>query len=78
VEIGYEVQEGRRRQGHASEAARALIEWCIQQPEEKAVRARTLKQNQPSQRMLKQLGFERLGPQRDPHLGEMIVWEVQR
>lgn len=76
VEIGYEVQGGYRRRGYASEAAKALIDWCFQQPEVKAVRARTLRQNEPSQQMLQQLGFTRLGPQRDPTLGEMIVWEV--
>jgi ribosomal-protein-alanine N-acetyltransferase len=75
VEIGYEVQQAFRRKGYASEAAQALISWCFEQPEVKAVHARTLKQNEASKQMLQQLGFRRLGPQRDPLLGEMIVWE---
>jgi ribosomal-protein-alanine N-acetyltransferase len=76
VEIGYEVQQAFRRKGYASEAARALIGWCFEQQEVKVVHARTLKQNEPSQQMLQQVGFKRLGPQRDPRLGEMIVWEL--
>ena len=76
VEIGYEVQQVFRREGYASEAATALIEWCFADATVTAVRARTLKQNEPSQQMLRQLGFKRIGPQRDPVLGEMIVWEI--
>lgn len=76
VEIGYEVVAAHRRQGLASEAARALIGWCFEQPDVTGVRARTLKQAEASQEMLKKLGFTRKGPQRDPELGEMIVWEI--
>jgi [ribosomal protein S5]-alanine N-acetyltransferase len=76
VEIGYEIQQAYRREGYATEAANALIGWCFEQPEVSAVRARTLKQNEASKQMLTQLGFKRVGPQRDPVLGEMIVWEL--
>lgn len=75
VEIGYEVVEQQRRNGYATEAARALLAWCFAQPQVKAVRARTLPDNQISAHMLQRLGFHRLGPQRDASLGEMIVWE---
>jgi ribosomal-protein-alanine N-acetyltransferase len=75
VEIGYEVVRAHRRQGIAGEAATALINWCWKQ-DVKAVRARTLKHAEASREMLKKLGFARLGPQRDPVLGEMVVWEI--
>lgn len=75
VEIGYEVVEAQRRQGYATEAAHALLAWCFRQPPVKAVLARTLPHNEISAHMLQRLGFERLGPQRDASLGEMIVWE---
>ncbi|MCB9932193.1 MAG: GNAT family N-acetyltransferase [Planctomycetes bacterium] len=76
VELGYEIVESQRRKGYATEAARALLDWCFAQPEVKAVRARTLPDNKVSAHMLERLGFKRLGPQRDTNLGEMIVWEL--
>ena len=76
VEVGYEIEQDFRRKGYASEAVRALAAWCAAQPEVEAVQARTLRQNEVSQAMLAKLGFKRLGPQRDPQLGEMIVWEL--
>lgn len=76
VEVGYEIEQGYRRKGYASEAVRTLAAWCFKQPEVKAVRARTLRQNEVSQAMLTKLGFTRLGPQRDERLGEMIVFEL--
>jgi [ribosomal protein S5]-alanine N-acetyltransferase len=75
VEIGFEVVPHFRRKGIASEAARELLGWCFKQVGVKAVRARTLKGNEISQALLGKLGFTRLGPQRDPQLGEMIVFE---
>lgn len=75
VEIGYEVVESQRRRGFAAEAAQALLGWCFRQPQVKAVLARTLPHNEISAHMLQRLGFNRLGPQRDASLGEMIVWE---
>lgn len=77
VEIGYEVVPEFRRRGVASAAARALLGWCFEQPGVTAVRARTLKGNTVSQHMLKRLGFARIGPERDPELGEMIAWEYR-
>ncbi|MEZ5992692.1 MAG: GNAT family N-acetyltransferase [Planctomycetota bacterium] len=77
VEVGYEIEQAYRRKGYASEAVKALQEWCFSQPGVKGVRARTLKQNEISQAMLRKLGFKRLGPQRDPNLGEMIVWQTE-
>lgn len=75
VEVGYEVVEAQRRRGIATEAAHALLAWCFRQPPVKAVLARTLPHNEISAHMLQRLGFNRLGPQRDASLGEMIVWE---
>ncbi|MCC7508146.1 MAG: GNAT family N-acetyltransferase [Planctomycetes bacterium] len=77
VEIGYEVLPEYRRRGVASAAARALLEWCFETAHVKAVRARTLKGNTVSQHMLKRLGFARIGPERDPELGEMVAWEFR-
>jgi RimJ/RimL family protein N-acetyltransferase len=39
------------------------------------MQARTLPGNRISAHMLKRMGFAKLGPQRDPTLGELIVWE---
>ena len=75
VEIGYEIEQGYRRKGYASEAARALIEWSLRQPDVKAVRARTMPQNEISQAMLRKLGFEHIGESIDANLGTVMLWE---
>ena len=77
VEIGYEVLPEFRRRGVASAAERELLAWCFGQARVSAVRARTLNGNTVSQHMLKRLGFARIGPERDPELGEMVVWEIR-
>lgn len=77
VEVGYEIAPQYRRRGIAGEALRAVIGWCLKQPGVQAMQARTLPDNKVSAHMLKAMGFERLGPQRDPVMGELIVWELE-
>lgn len=76
VEVGYEIAPQFRRKGIASEALRGVIGWCLKQPGVNAIQARTLPDNNLSAHMLKGIGFDRLGPQRDPAMGELIVWEL--
>src|SRR6185437_5423785 len=37
IEIGYSVTPARRRRGYATEAARAILDWALRQPEVKVL-----------------------------------------
>ncbi len=57
VEIGYGIDAAVRRQGYTTEAAAALVNWALTQPECHAVVACTEKSNIASIRVLEKLGF---------------------
>ena len=61
VEIGYSVIPDRRGRGYATEAARALVDWALRQPEVTTVVAGCDNDNVPSIRTLERLGFVRTG-----------------
>ena len=60
VEIGFSVIPDRRRRGYASEAARRLVAWALEQPEIREVVARSDADNEASARTLAAVGFTRL------------------
>ena len=60
VEIGFSVIPDRRRRGYASEAARALVDWALQQPGIIEVTARSDAENEASARVLTRAAFDRL------------------
>lgn len=57
VTIGYAVVPGARRQGHATEAIRAVADWALAQPGVEEVRAMIERENEPSERALLRVGF---------------------
>lgn len=59
VEIGYCVIPDRRRRGYASEAARALVGWVLEQPGVEVVVASPESGNLASVRTLERVGFQR-------------------
>ena len=59
VEIGYCVIPDRRRRGYASEAARALVGWALEQPGVEVVVASPESGNLASVRTLERVGFQR-------------------
>jgi len=61
VEIGYSVVPGSRRQGYATEAARALVAWAREQPGVDTVLAACEEGNTASIRTLERIGFSRCG-----------------
>jgi RimJ/RimL family protein N-acetyltransferase len=75
VEIGYSVVTGHRRQGLATEIAGALLRWASTQPAVATLRASTNPTNEASQRVLRHLGFTRIGDQTDDIDGLEWVWE---
>ena len=64
AEIGYSISEAHRRQGFATEAANALVEWAFAQGEHR-VYASVLPTNAPSLRVVAKLDFQHVGQQID-------------
>jgi ribosomal-protein-alanine N-acetyltransferase len=61
VEIGYGVHVDFRNRGYATEAARALVEWALQQPGVKRVIAHCDQDNVPSHRVVAKAGLVQRG-----------------
>jgi ribosomal-protein-alanine N-acetyltransferase len=61
VEVGYSVIPTCRRRGYATEAARAIVVWALDQPEVEVVVASCDTENEPSIRTLERIGFLRVG-----------------
>lgn len=72
VEVGYSVVADRRRRGYATEAARTLIGWALDQPGIRTVVASCEPSNLPSIRTLERLGFLRVEV-----VGEKLRWRFQ-
>lgn len=60
VEMGYGVAPSQRRQGYATEAARALTEWALAHSEVHRVEAKVRADNEPSRRVLQHVGMHRV------------------
>jgi len=61
IEIGYSVILAYRRQGCASEAVRALVDWAFAQQGVRRITAECAVDNVPSIRILEKLGMQHLG-----------------
>jgi ribosomal-protein-alanine N-acetyltransferase len=61
VEIGFSIVPSRRRRGHASEAAAALLAWAREQPEVSQVVARCHPDNEASIGTLRRAGLAPVG-----------------
>ena len=61
VEVGYSVIPARRRRGYATEAARAVVDWALDQPGVEVVVAGCDPGNVASIRTLERIGFARAG-----------------
>jgi ribosomal-protein-alanine N-acetyltransferase len=59
VEIGWGVEQDRRRQGYAYEAAEAVMGWAFRQPRVPVIVATVPDDNLPSQRVAAKLGMSR-------------------
>lgn len=59
VEIGYGLSKEFEHHGYMTEAVRAMCTYALSNHRVDAVVAETLKDNLPSQRILKRLGFEK-------------------
>ena len=77
VDLGYGVLADCRRNGYASEAARALVDWALGQQGVKSVFAECLVGNLASLRVLEKAGMTRLGVGETPE-GQVVQWEIRR
>jgi len=78
AEIGYEVASTDRRQGYATEAAAALIEWAAREHGVERFRACVGPWNRGSLRLVRGLGFRQVGVRIDEVDGEELVFELAR
>jgi ribosomal-protein-alanine N-acetyltransferase len=72
VEIGYSVLPAYRRQGFASEAVRALVDWALAQQGVRGIVAECNADNTPSIHVLEKVGMQRLETG-----GTLLRWEVR-
>jgi [ribosomal protein S5]-alanine N-acetyltransferase len=75
VEIGYRILPGYRRHGYATEAAQALLGWATQTHGTQRFKASISPTNEPSLRLIRQLGFHQTGQQHDEIDGLELVFE---
>jgi RimJ/RimL family protein N-acetyltransferase len=75
VEVAYGVEEDSQRQGYATEATRASVDWALEQTGVSVVRAATPPWHIASQKVLERCGLVRVGDRESP-LGEL--WEYER
>ncbi|WP_328459972.1 GNAT family N-acetyltransferase [Streptomyces sp. NBC_00448] len=72
VEIGYDLSESGRGQGWATDAARALCQWALGQPDVVLVLATTEPGNRASQAVLERIGFVRVA-----NRGDLWAYELR-
>lgn len=76
VEIGYDLSESSRGQGWATDAARALCQWALGQPDVVVVLATTEPGNRASQAVLERVGFVRVANRGDLWAYELSLMPV--
>ena len=76
VEIGYEIIEGYRLQGLATEVAQGLVDFAFKHTDIERVWAHTLAHENPSVSVLKKLGFEFIGLYNNPEDGDIWGFEI--
>jgi [ribosomal protein S5]-alanine N-acetyltransferase len=75
VEIGYGIVPEHRRQGYATEAVGALLDWARAEGISHFV-ASVAPDNEPSLKIIRKLGFVRTGEHMDPEDGLEHVFEL--
>ncbi|HUQ08490.1 MAG TPA: GNAT family protein [Kofleriaceae bacterium] len=78
AEVGYGVDEAEQRQGYASEATRACVDWALAQSHITSVTAVTFPWHVASLRVIERCGMSRAGSREHPYLGEMLVFQRDR
>ena len=77
VEIAYGIAPAYQGKGYATEAATALIDFAINDPHVKTIRAHTLAETNASTRILEKCGFKKTGDAVDAE-NNLAVWRWER
>lgn len=72
IDLGYGIIASERKKGLATEAAKALSDWAIAQPDVKTITAKCLIENQGSRKILENVGFKKAGQD-----SSMIFWSLE-
>ena len=75
AEIGYGVEQRWQRQGFATEATHACVDWALEQPEVRCVSATTPPWHTASVRVLEKSGLVRVAVEEHDALGEVLRFE---
>lgn len=78
VEIGYEVAPGLQGIGYGTSAASGMVDQALREPSVLAVIAHTLAEDNPSNGVLRKLGFGFDGEVADPNVGATWRWRLER
>jgi [ribosomal protein S5]-alanine N-acetyltransferase len=78
AEIGYGVEESWQRQGYATEATCACVEWALAQEDVHCVTATTPPWHTASIRVLEKSGLVRIAVEEHDALGEVLRFERRR
>jgi len=73
LEIGYHVAASYRRQGYASEATKAVINWALSQPTVQTVTAGCDRDNIASKRVLEKVGMQLVETRKN-----ILVWKLSK
>ncbi|MHC3469160.1 GNAT family N-acetyltransferase [Streptomyces sp. 7R007] len=71
AEIGYDLVEGARGRGYATEALRALSEWALARDDVRTLFATIDRANTPSQRVVTRAGFRKAGEDEEGYAYEL-------
>jgi [ribosomal protein S5]-alanine N-acetyltransferase len=76
VEVAYGVEQDSQQQGYATEGTRVSVEWALEHPGVRRVRATTPSWHTPSRRVLEKCGFALVGSRdSEAMLGELHEFE---
>jgi len=78
AEVAYGIEDSSRRQGLATEATRACVEWALQQEGISAIHATTFPWHYASLGVIRNVGMSLCGTREHDLLGELLVFERRR
>jgi len=78
VEILYAIVDDAQNQGYATEAGKAVINWCFEATDTPFITAIVKPDNLPSARVIQKLGFEQHGEATIPYNGKETLFHYYR
>ena len=78
AEVAYGIEDSSRRQGLATEATRACVEWALEQAGIAAVQATTFPWHHASLGVIRNVGMVQCATREHEMLGELLVFERRR